>query len=151
MSKLDEFLAGERLDDVVFYLSDAYLDDDSRLRNVGAETDDGVRLILDSETGRSAFEAGTGMGAMEFAKTAMGAEGTIGRALDGGECPFADDDGDEESPDDDHDVSFVFAFAEAQNEEVGGLYAEGDVVHAYAHCACGESYSHKWVVGDRDD
>jgi len=151
MSNLDEFLAGERLDDVVFYLSDAYLDDDSRLRSVGTETDDGVRLILDGETGRSAFEAGTGMGAMEFAKTAMGAEGDIARSLDGGTCPFADGGGDEDGPDDDHDVNFVFAFAEAQNEEVGGLYAEGDVVHAYAHCTCGESYSRKWVVGDRDD
>ncbi|TKX81915.1 DUF5807 family protein [Halorubrum sp. SD626R] len=148
MSKLDAFLAGERLDDVVFYLNDAYLDDDSRLRNVGTETDGGVRLILDGETGRSAFEAGTGMGAMEFAKTAMGAEGTIARSLDGGECPFSDDAGEDS---DDHAVSFVFAFAEAQNEEVGGLYAEGDVVHAYARCACGESYSHKWIVGDRDD
>ncbi|WP_435096329.1 DUF5807 family protein [Halorubrum sp. N11] len=145
MSNLDEFLAGERLDDVVFYLSDAYLDDDSRLRNVGTETDDGVRLILDGETGRSAFEAGTGMGAMEFAKTAMGAEGGIARSLDDGACPFA-----EEGPDDDHAVNFVFAFAEAQNEDVGGLYAEGDVIHAYAHCTCGESYSHKWIVGDRD-
>ena len=149
MSNLDEFLAGERLDDVVFYLSDAYLDDDSRLRSVGTETADGVRLILDGETGRSAFEAGTGMGAMEFAKTAMGAEGVIARSLDDGECPFADDAGGD--PEDDHGVSFVFAFAEAQNEEVGGLYAEGDVVHAYAHCTCGESYSHKWVVGDRGD
>ena len=157
MSKLDEFLAGERLDDVVFYVSDAYLDDDSRLRNVGTETDDGVRLILDGETGRSAFEAGTGMGAMEFAKTAMGAEGTIARSLDDGECPFADgeatEDGDSngESDGDDHDIRFIFAFAEAQNEEVGGLYAEGDVVHAYAHCTCGESYSHKWIIGERDE
>jgi len=148
MSNLDAFLAGERLDDVVFYLSDAYLDDDSRLRNVGTETDGGVRLILDGETGRSAFEAGTGMGAMEFAKAAMGAEGEIARSLDDGACPFADDAGGDS--DDRHDVSFVFAFAEARNEEVGGLYAEGDVVHAYARCTCGESYSHKWVVGDRD-
>ncbi|ELZ44166.1 hypothetical protein C464_15065 [Halorubrum coriense DSM 10284] len=149
MSNLDEFLAGERLDDVVFYLSDAYLDDDSRLREVGTETDCGVRLILDGETGRSAFQAGTGMGAMEFAKTAMDAEGEIERSLDGGACPFADDP--DADPDDDHDIRFVFAFAEARNEEVGGLYAEGDVVHAYAHCTCGESYSHKWVVGDRDE
>ena len=157
MSKLDEFLAGERLDDVVFYVSDAYLDDDSRLRNVGTETDDGVRLILDGETGRSAFEAGTGMGAMEFAKEAMGAEGTIARSLDGGECPFADsietEDGDSDGAagDDNHDIRFIFAFAEAQNEEVGGLYAEGNVVHAYAHCTCGESYSHKWIIGERDE
>lgn len=147
MSNLDEFLAGERLDDVVFYVSDAYLDDDSRLREVGTETDGGVRLILDGETGRSAFQAGTGMGAMEFAKTAMDADGEIARSLDDGACPFAGDD----DADDDHQIRFVFAFAEAQNEEVGGLYAEGDVVHAYAHCTCGESYSHKWVIGDRDD
>ncbi|GAB3707415.1 DUF5807 family protein [Halorubrum pallidum] len=163
MSNLDEFLAGERLDDVVFFVSDAYLDDDSRLRNVGVETDDGVRLILDGETGRSAFEAGTGMGAMEFAKTAMGADGEISRSLDDGVCPFADgdsgddDSGDDDSGDDDsdtgsdadHAVQFVFAFAEAQNDEVGGIYADGDVVHAYAHCTCGESYSHKWVIGER--
>ncbi|WP_423995827.1 DUF5807 family protein [Halorubrum trapanicum] len=151
MSNLDEFLAGERLDDVVFYLSDAYLDDDSRLREVGEETAGGVRLILDGETGRSAFQAGTGMGAMEFAKTAMDADGEIARSLDDGACPFADDGDDAgDDPDDDHEIRFVFAFAEAQNEEVGGLYAEGDVVHAYAHCTCGESYSHKWVIGDRD-
>ncbi|MDB2284621.1 DUF5807 family protein [Halorubrum ezzemoulense] len=154
MSNLDEFLAGERLDDVVFYLSDAYLDDDSRLREVGTETAGGVRLILDGETGRSAFQAGTGMGTMEFAKTAMAAEGEIARSLDDGACPFADGpDADDasEDPEADHDIQFILAFAEAQNEEVGGLYAEGDVVHAYAHCTCGESYSHKWVVGDRDD
>ncbi|OYR53864.1 DUF5807 family protein [Halorubrum halodurans] len=143
MSKLETFLAGDRLDDVVFYLSDAYLDDDSRLREVGTETDDGVRLVLDGETGRSAFQAGTGMGAMEFAKEAMANEGAIARSLDDGECPVA------EADDEDHDVRFVFAFAEGENPEVGGLYAEGDVVHAYAHCTCGESYSHKWVVGER--
>jgi len=151
MSNLDEFLAGERLDDVVFFVSDAYLDDDSRLRSVGTETDDGVRLILDGETGRSAFEAGTGMGAMEFAKTAMGADGEIARSLDGGVCPSGDDGSDDDGSETDHAVQFVFAFAEAQNDEVGGLYAEGDVVHAYAHCACGESYSHKWVIGERDE
>lgn len=153
MSKLEAFLAGDRLDDVVFYVSDAFLDDDSRLREVGTETDGGVLLVLDGETGRSAFQAGTGMGAMEFAKEAMAAEGEIARSLDGGECPFAGDaDGDgegEDTDDDDHEVRFVFAFAEGENPEVGGLYAEGDVIHAYAHCTCGESYSRKWVVGDR--
>ena len=148
MSNLDEFLAGERLDDVVFFVSDAYLDDNSRLRSVGTETDDGVRLILDGETGRSAFEAGTGMGAMEFAKTAMGADSEIALSLDGGVCPFAEDDSDAGT---EHATQFVFAFAEAQNEEVGGLYADGDVVHAYAHCACGVSYSDKWVVGSETE
>ncbi|WP_058367635.1 DUF5807 family protein [Haloparvum sedimenti] len=146
MSDLDAFLSGDRPDDVVLFISDSYLDDDSRLRNVGTETDGGVRVVVDGETGRSAFKAGTGMDAMAFAKEAMANEGEIARTLDGGACPFADED-----PETDHEVRFVFAFAEAQNEEVGGLYAEGDVVHAYAHCACGESYSHKWVVGTRSD
>ena len=152
MSKLEAFLAGDRLDDVVFYVSDAFLDDDSRLREVGTETDGGVLLVLDGETGRSAFQAGTGMGAMEFAKEAMAAEGEIARSLDDGECPFAGDqagDAGSDAADVDHDVRFVFAFAEGENSEVGGLYAEGDVIHAYAHCTCGESYSRKWVVGDR--
>jgi hypothetical protein len=31
---------------------------------------------------------------------------------------------------------------------VGGLYAEGAVVHAYAHCECGTSYSDRWVVDE---
>jgi hypothetical protein len=31
---------------------------------------------------------------------------------------------------------------------VGGVYAEGDVVHAYAQCACGTAYSDRWVVDD---
>lgn len=154
MSKLEAFLTGDRLDDVVLFISDAYLDTDSRLRSVGEETDGGVRLVLDGETGRSAFQAGTGMGAMEFAQTATRTEGTIARSLDDGECPFADDgsdgDGDADDPrDEEHAIRFVFAFAEGQNEDVGGIYAEGDVVHAYAHCTCGESYSHKWIVGER--
>ncbi len=144
MDTLEAFLAGDRLDDVVLFISDAYLEDDSRLRSVGTETDGGVRLVLDGEKGRSAFQAGTGMDAMAFAKEAMGNDGSIARTLDGGECPFADAE-----PETDHTVRFVFAFAEAQNEEVGGIYAEGDVVHAYAHCACGESYSDRWVVGER--
>lgn len=146
MSELDEFLAGERLDDVVLFISDVFLDADSRLRNVGTETDDGVRVVVDGESGRSAFEAGTGMDAMGFAQKAMSTEGDVARSLDGGECPRAD-----EHPDEEHAVEFVFAFAEAENQEVGGLYAEGDVVHSYAHCACGENYSHKWVVGARAD
>lgn len=144
MSTFESFLAGDRLDDVVLFLNESVLEEDSRLRNVGVETDDGVRLVLDGETGRSAFQAGTGMDAMEFAGNAMGTEGEIARSLDAGACPLAP-----ERPEEDHAVEFVFAFAEGENEEVGGLYAEGDVIHAYAHCRCGANYSHKWVVGTR--
>ena len=163
MSDLAAFLAGDRLDDVVLYLSDVFLDDDSRLRDVGTETDDGVRLVLDGETGRDAFAAGTGMDAMSFAGDAMGTSGTIDRSLDAGVCPDADTDTESntdatettvdagDAVDDDHAVRFVLAFAEAQNEAVGGRYADGDVIHAYAHCACGARYADRWVVGERDD
>ena len=150
MSDLAAFLAGDRLDDVVLYLSDVFLDDDSRLRNVGTETDDGVQLVLDGETGRDAFAAGTGMDAMSFAGDAMGTSGTIARSLDAGVCPDSDADADTTS-DEDHTVRFVLAFAEAQNEAVGGRYADGDVIHAYAHCACGARYADRWVVGERND
>jgi hypothetical protein len=146
MSKLQEFLAGERPEDVALYLSGSFLDADSRLWNVGEETDDGVVIVVDGEIARNAFTAGTGMDAMEIAQTAMGADDDVSPDLSGGTCPEADD-GEDES-DDDHEAEFVFAFAEEQNEDVGGLYAEGSVVHAYAQCACGTAYSDRWVVDD---
>lgn len=135
-----EFLAGERHDDVALYLTEAAVSNVERLadRDDAVATDDGVVLVVDGEKGRSVFKKTTGMDAMEFAQEAMGADGHVDRDLAGGDCPEA---GDGES----HAVEFVFAFTEAQNEEVGGLYAEGAVVHAYAHCECGASYSERWL------
>jgi hypothetical protein len=145
---LGEFLAGERLDDVAIFLADDYLDADGRLSEIGDAVDGGVVLVVPGEKGRRAFASGTGMDAMEFARKAMNADGEIAPRLNDGDCPEAATDGG--SDDDGHSVQFVFAFAEEQNEGVGGLYADGDVMHAYAHCACGANYSHKWVVGERE-
>ncbi|QCC48757.1 DUF5807 family protein [Halobellus limi] len=161
MSQLDAFLAGERHDDVALFLTEEYLDSQGKLPKMGETVDSGYVLVVPGDDGRRAFAAGTGMDAMEFARGAMESRGHISRSLDGGECPEAetagsgDDATDADSEDDvadgDHDVEFIFAFSEAQNEEVGGLYARGAVVHAYAHCACGASYSDKWVVGAEDE
>ena len=137
--RLREFLAGERLEDVALFLAADQLDGE-RLREIGESVPGGVALVVPGEQGRSAFSSATGMDAMEFARTAMSENGEIAPSLNGGVCPAGDGD---------HAVEFVFAFAEEENEGVGGLYAEGDVIHAYAHCACGTSYSQKWVVGDR--
>ncbi|MCL9813614.1 DUF5807 family protein [Natranaeroarchaeum aerophilus] len=136
-----EFLAGERTEDVAFFLADEAVDDPDKLDGFGERVDGGHLLIVDGEAGRAAFQSATGTDAMGFAKEAMGTEGEIDLSLTGGACPDAEDD----------DVRFVFAFAEKQNEEVGGLYGEGDVIHAYAQCTCGTAYSHKWVVGERDE
>ena len=133
-----QFLAGERPDDVALFLADSYVSDD-RLEQFGDRVDDGVVIVVDGERGRNAFQAATGTGAMEFAKSAMGREGGIDDDLAGGTCPDAAEGGD-------HAVQFVFAFAEEQNEDVGGIYAEGDVVHAYAQCTCGTAYSDRWNV-----
>jgi hypothetical protein len=146
MSKLDEFLAGDRHDDVALFLTDDYLDSDGKLSSLGEAVDDGYVLVVDGDDGRSAFSAGTGMDAMEFSRTAMEEDGHVHRDLGGGECPEADEEDGE-----DHRVEFIFAFSEARNEEVGGLYARGEVVHAYAHCACGANYSDKWVVGEEGE
>ena len=101
-------------------------------------------MIVDGESGRNAFEAATGTDAMGFAKTAMQREGEIVRDLTDGTCPNAEaDSGGEE-----HEPQFIFAFAEEQNEDVGGIYAEGPVVHAYAQCACGTAYSDRWNATD---
>jgi hypothetical protein len=142
MDKLQAFLAGERLDDVAIYIDEGNLGDDHKLGSAGEEVDTGIVLVVPGEAGRNAFQQATGIGAMAFAKEAMDRDGEIESTLAGGVCP--DDDGDGE-----HNIEFVLSFAEAQNEEVGGLYEEGDVIHAYAHCSCGVNFSQKWLAGSR--
>jgi hypothetical protein len=132
--KLDEFLAGERPDDVALFLTHDFLDGEGKVANYGERVDGGVVLVVDGDKGRRMFASGTGMDAMEFARGAMETEGRIDRDLSGGDPP------------DGGDVQFVFAFAEAQNEEVGGIYAEGDVIHAYAYSSEGSAFSDRWVV-----
>ncbi|WP_255193279.1 DUF5807 family protein [Natronobeatus ordinarius] len=136
----EEFLAGERPEDVALFLADSFVEDD-RLERFGDRVDGGYLLVVDGERGRNAFQAATGVGAMEFAGAAMGLEGIVDGDLTGGTCPNELEGGD-------HEVQFVFAFAEEQNEEVGGIYAEGDVIHAYAQCRCGTAYSDRWTVVD---
>ncbi|WP_049889375.1 DUF5807 family protein [Natronolimnohabitans innermongolicus] len=131
-----EFMAGDRPEDVALFLADSYVSDD-RFKQFGERVEDGVVIVVGGERGRGAFEAATGTEAMQFAKTAMELEGDVDDDLAGGNCP--EDDGS-----DDHEVQFVFAFAEEQNEDIGGLYADGDVIHAYAKCTCGAAYSDKW-------
>ncbi|NGM70126.1 hypothetical protein G6M89_14105 [Natronolimnobius sp. AArcel1] len=132
-----EFLSGERPDDVAIFLADSYVSDD-RLEQFGERVDGGTLIVVDGERGRGAFQAATGTGAMQFAKSAMDLEGDIDEDLTDGVCPDADDDTAT------HEPQYIFAFAEEQNEDVGGLYAEGDVIHAYAQCTCGTAYSDRW-------
>jgi hypothetical protein len=134
-----EFLAGERPDDIALYLADSYVADD-RFEQYGDRVEDGIVMIVDGESGRNAFEAATDTEAMAFAQLAMKRDGEIANGLTSGTCPDA------EGSDERHEPEFIFAFAEEQNEDVGGLYAEGDVVHAYAQCSCGTAYSDRWVT-----
>jgi hypothetical protein len=144
-SRSRAFLAGERPDDIAIYLPTETLSGDTDLReqDFAEATEDGVLIVVPGEEGQAMFEQVTGTDPMTFAGAAMGTVGHIGGDLTDGECPNA-----VEGPQD-HEIRFIFAFAEAQNEEVGGIYAEGDVIHAYAQCSCGETYSDKWVVGER--
>jgi len=155
MDDLTAFLDGERLDDVAIYVADRFVDGDHPLSTAGIAVDGGVVVVVPGETGREAFADSTGLDPMQFAKQAMDRTGEIDPRLAGGDCPEADinadDTGDNDNETtDDHHVEFIFAFAEAENQEVGGLYAEGDVIHAYAHCACGTDFSQKWLA-DRSD
>ncbi|UPV76075.1 DUF5807 family protein [Halorussus limi] len=140
MSKREQFLAGERPEDVALFLSDSFVEGEGDgLAKHGEQVESGVILVVEGDQGRSVFKTATGMDAMGFAKRAMGTEGRIARDLSGGECPECDGD-----------AEFVFAFAEEQNEEVGGVYGEGDVIHAYSYCDCGTAYSDKWVAGEAE-
>jgi len=143
MSSLAEFLAGERPDDVAFYVADDAVDDPDRLAEAGERVDGDTVVVVDGERGRSAFGAAVGVDPFEFAQEASATEGSVDRALAGGACPVGD------GPD--HAARFVFAFVQAETPDAGGRYAEGDVVHAYVRCGCGESYADRWVAGARDD
>ena len=133
------FRRGERTDDVCFYLHEEGVGNVEALSELGVRTDDGVVLVMPGEEGRAAFQRATSLDPMDFAGMAMDTEGEIDDDLTSGACPDAGDGAD-------HYVKFVFAFAEAHHPEMEGLYAEGDVIHAYAACACGTTYSDKWVA-----
>ena len=137
-ARYESFLAGDRPDDVLVYLEEEGVGSVEDLLEIGTRVDDGVVLVLPGDDGRAAFESATGLDPMAFAGAAMDTDGDVADDCSGGTCP-ADDGAD-------HHARFVFAFAEAQNEAVGDLYAEGDVMHAYAACDCGTTYSDRWVV-----
>jgi hypothetical protein len=141
MSNHAEFLAGERLDDVLFYLDEDILSNPAALAEYAERVEDGHVLVLPGDAGRSAFQSATGIDPMGLAQEAMKTEAVVHDDLTDGNCPVA-----EEEPEENHTTKIIFAFAEGQNDEAGGLYAEGDVIHAYAVCTCGERYSDKWVV-----
>jgi len=145
VSDYDAYLAGDRTDHVALYLAESYVSDVDELadRDDAERVGEGVVLVVDGERGRSVFQKITGMAAMDFGSAAMDNPGHVDSDLVGGDCPHAADGPEEHTPE------FVFSFAEAQNEEVGGMYADGDVIHAYVYCSCGETYSDKWVAGDR--
>ena len=139
----EEFLAGDRTDHILVFLSEDAVGNPDALGSVAEDVDGGVVLVLPGEQGRSTFADVTGIDPMDFAGVAMQTDGHVDRDCAGADCPSTETGT--------HDLKFVFAFAEDQNEEVGGIYAEGDVIHAYASCSCGETYSDKWVVGADDE
>ncbi|MFB6309093.1 MAG: DUF5807 family protein [Haloarculaceae archaeon] len=143
MTAREEFLAGERPEDVLFFLHEGAVSNAEALADYAERVPEGHVLVLPGDDGRGAFQSATGIDPMALARQAMGTDGDIRHDLTGATCPVA-----EEEPDTDHTTRFLFAFAEEQNEEVGDIYAEGDVIHSYAVCACGERYSEKWVVED---
>jgi hypothetical protein len=143
--KRQQFLDGERPEDVLVFFAESAVSDLGTLAEHGEQVARGVVLILEAERGRSAFEGATGIDPMTLADAAMDADGDIDLHGFEGKCPEADAGG---RADEEHAPRFVFAFAEEQNEQVGGIYAEGDVIHAYAVCDCGTAYSDRWVADE---
>jgi hypothetical protein len=142
-----QFLDGERPEDVLLFFAESAVSDLGTLSQHGEAVGNGVALILEAERGRSAFEGATGVDPMTLASAAMDAEGTVDLDSFEGDCPETDGDDADADGSDEHAPRFVFAFAEERNEDVGGIYAEGDVIHAYAVCECGGVYSERWVAG----
>ena len=146
------FLAGERPEEVLVYLTVSAVSDVETLADRGEEAGNGVVLVLDAERGRRVAERAIGADPMDLASRAMDTEGAIDLEAVTGVCPVVPDGADSgsaERPDVDgegHALRYVFAFAEERNEDVGGIYAAGDVIHAYGVCECGTAYSDRWVA-----
>lgn len=132
----EAFLSGQRPEDVHVYLHDSVLSNPEALTEHGERVPDGLVLVLDGEQARPLFQRATGIDPMALASEAMDTDGEIDPSCTGGVCPAGAD----------HRADLVFAFAEEQNDEVGGLYAEGPVIHAYVSCDCGERYSDRWLA-----
>jgi hypothetical protein len=133
----EAFLEGSRPDEVHIYLDEGAVSNPDALESHGERVDGGIVLVMDGEQARTVFQQAAGIDPMELAQAAMETDGKVSDDCADGTCPG---DGDEHTP------QFIFAFAEEENETVGGLYAEGDVIHAYVSCSCGERYSDKWVA-----
>ncbi len=159
MSAREEFLAGERLDDVLVFLAESAVANPDALADIAESVDGGQVLVMPGDEARAVFQEAAGLDPMSFAREASQTTGDVAADLTGATCPDApagdegresDGEGDTEGGDDAaHALRFIFAFAEAENQDAGGLYAEGDVIHAYASCACGSTYSDRWVLGQR--
>jgi len=158
MTDREQFLAGDRPDDVCFFLHEAAVSGIDALSDRGERTDEGVVLVVPGDAGPEAFQSATGIDPMAFAREAMDTEGEVRRDLTGGVCPECRGrdstgegneaaDGTDDRGADGHEARLLFAFAEERNEAAGGLYAEGDVIHAYVACECGARYSEKWLAG----
>lgn len=135
-SDRDEFLAGERPRDVHIFLHEDSVSDVGALESHGERVEDGIVLVMDGETARGVFQSATGIDPMALAQEAMGTDGVVDPDCADGVCP----EGDEHIP------KFIFSFAEEENEEVGGIYADGPVIHSYVACECGARYSDKWSI-----
>jgi len=147
MSSYEEFLAGERHEDIAVFIHEDAATDLDALADHGTAVDNGIVIVVDGDRGRSVFQSVAGLDPMKLAGEARETEGHVDADLAGGECPAANGDGGDDA--DDHYPRFVFAFSEAQNDDVDGIYTEGDVMHAYVSCSCGSTYSDRWLIDER--
>jgi len=133
------FLDGERPSDIHIFLHEDSVSNLDALEAHGERLAEGIALVLDGDEARGIFQRTTGIDPMGLAQDAMGTDGEIGSECTTATCPDGED----------HTPQFIFSFVEEQNEEVGGLYAEGAVIHGYVACECGTRYSDKWVVEEQ--
>lgn len=135
----EAFCAGERPDHVALFVADDALEADASLPADAEPVDGGQFLVVPGRRGRALFAEAVGEDVMAFARAAGDRTGRVDVDLLDGTCPDADGGT--------HGLAVLFSFVEAQNEELGGRYAAGDVVHAYVRCRCGTRYADRWVAG----
>ncbi|WP_254280489.1 DUF5807 family protein [Haloarcula marina] len=144
MQSHEQFIAGNRPGHIMLFQHEnatSLPDDASKVAKNAAE---GKMIIQPAVMARDLIDKVLVPNISQFTELSQKRQGNIEPYLTSGDCPEANSNHDE-----DHIIEQLFAFVQPKHNSLGGIYADGDVMHAYARCSCQVHYSDRWVIASK--
>lgn len=140
MQSFGRFIAGEKPKHILLYhgIGAGKLPDQAA--KLAHDIEDGHVMVLPAAMAQEIADKVLIPDLSTFSERSRERGGAIESFLTAGTCPEAMDNGKG------HTLEQIFAFVQPKDELLGGIYAKGDVMHAYALCSCQTYYSDRWVV-----